>query len=200
MAWNDTNCVGTGKGLFNVHLASLGKVLPLSSDLRKRYPEFLSNVTYMPNPIFLYDSDQLTDSNRTRSRQFRDDLLRLLGLYPGNISINQTDGSSIHSQNQRNHKVLDDILPDVIPRIKPDFSHFSRREQRRKDRFKVNLCQDQYAPIRNELIKNAQEASLWIRTSGFLSSPDVTVSSPEYFEALLKNWMVNPCEVNDTIS
>ena len=193
MAWNDTNCVGTAKGLFHVHLAALGKILPLSSDLQQRYPQFLKNVPYMPNPIFLYDSEQLTDTNRTRTRQFRDDLLRLLRLLP-----NGKSGARLsHEQELQNEQLLDSLLPDIIPRTKPDFSHFSRREQRKKDRFKVKICQDRYKPIRHELVKNAQEASLWIRTSGFLSSPDVTVSSPDYFNSLLENWMDDPCQGNN---
>ena len=193
MAWNDTNCVGTAKGLFHVHLAALGKILPLSSDLQQRYPQFLKNVPYMPNPIFLYDSEQLTDTNRTRTRQFRDDLLRLLRLLP-----NSKSGARLSHEHQlQNEQLLDSLLPDIIPRTKPDFSHFSRREQRKKDRFKVKICQDRYTPIRHELVKNAQEASLWIRTSGFLSSPDVTVSSPDYFNSLLENWMDDPCQGNN---
>jgi hypothetical protein len=57
----------------------------------------------------------------------------------------------------------------------------------------IDICDAQYKPIRVELMKNAVQASRWIREY-FLSSPDVTVSSPEYFRRLLEEWMQDPCD------
>lgn len=57
---------------------------------------------------------------------------------------------------------------------------------------KIDICNVKYRFIRAELMKNAVEASKWIREY-FLQSPDVVVSSPEYFDTLLKTWLVDPC-------
>jgi len=55
-----------------------------------------------------------------------------------------------------------------------------------------DICDSQYDELRMELMKHAQAASTWIRDF-FLESPDVTVSSPEYFRELLLTWMYDPC-------
>jgi hypothetical protein len=195
MQWNDTNCVGTAKGLFHVHLAALGKVLPLSTQLVHRYPQILSNVSHMPNPVFLYVSEQLTHQDTAHSKTFRYDLLRLLGLLPTSTSETTTN-TTLMRQRQ---KEFINLLPDVIPRSKPDFEHFSQREQSRRNRNKIDLCQERYVPVRTELMNIAKEASVWIRTSGFLSSPSVTVSSPDYFMELLLGWMTDPCMASTSI-
>jgi len=56
----------------------------------------------------------------------------------------------------------------------------------------IDICEDRYRMLRSELMKNAREASEWIRTY-FLVHPDVTVSCPEHFVELLKKWMTDPC-------
>ena len=58
--------------------------------------------------------------------------------------------------------------------------------------FAIDICEDKYGLVREDLMKNAREASIWIRKY-FLKSPDVVVSSPEYFNELLETWLVDPC-------
>jgi len=55
-----------------------------------------------------------------------------------------------------------------------------------------DICDDQYLPIRSELMHVARNTSIWIREY-FLKSPDVVVSSREYFNELLLSWMNDPC-------
>jgi hypothetical protein len=57
----------------------------------------------------------------------------------------------------------------------------------------IDICDERYGLVRAELMKNAIAASRWIREY-FLESPDVTVSSPEYFRSLLEGWMTDPCD------
>jgi hypothetical protein len=57
----------------------------------------------------------------------------------------------------------------------------------------MNICEKRYQALRKELMKNAMEASMWIRVY-LLQSPDVYVSSPEHFNELLETWMKDPCE------
>jgi hypothetical protein len=173
--WNDTNCVGVAKGWFHVYLAALGKV-PYPGEWKEEYPMYLTDSRpRVPNPVFLYESQQLvfgnahdidntaTSSTSEYARQFRIDLQRLLG--------------------------LNDSLPVILPRTKPDLEHFSKRQQQRK----IRICHAKYLPLRTELMRIARQASVWIRKE-FLKSPDVHISSPDYFQTLLQGWMVDPCE------
>jgi hypothetical protein len=57
----------------------------------------------------------------------------------------------------------------------------------------IEICEPRYNDLRDELMKNAKEASTWILRY-FLQSPDVVVSSPEYFNELMVSWSVDPCE------
>jgi len=57
----------------------------------------------------------------------------------------------------------------------------------------LDICLERYKRLRSILLKNAQSSSLWIRYY-FLSHPDVFVSSPDHFQELLQQWMVDPCE------
>jgi hypothetical protein len=56
-----------------------------------------------------------------------------------------------------------------------------------------DICEDRYRPLRRALMDIAQPASEWIRTY-FMQSPDVIISSPEYFNELLLGWMDDPCD------
>lgn len=56
----------------------------------------------------------------------------------------------------------------------------------------INICEEKYTVLREELLKNAQAASQWIRIY-FMNHPDVVVSSPDRFRELLDAWMVDPC-------
>lgn len=174
--WYDgVDCVGTAKGWFHVYLAALGKV-PFPPEWREEYPRYLQNVsstTVVPNPIFLYETNQLkfedTHNSTTAhySDQFRKDLQVQLG--------------------------LDSPLDMAMSRAKPDNSNFNPRQQRRKDRHKIRICNKQYLPVREALMVIARRTSKWVRND-FLKSPDVFVSSPDHFVGLMEKWMTDPCE------
>lgn len=160
------NCVGTHKGLFHVHLAFLGKTNQTKA-LEARYKILRGNVIPTANPVFLFDVDQLHDSNATRRNTFEHDVQDLLGLGHG-------------------------LGPP--PRIRPG-KVLTKRLQADRDKFKIRICDDRYIPLRTELVRMAREASGWIRTSGFLDHPDVRVSSQEYLEHILETrWMKDPCD------
>jgi hypothetical protein len=58
-----------------------------------------------------------------------------------------------------------------------------------------DICLDEHRPLRRALLHVGQLASCWIRRY-FLPSPDVFVSSRAYFEEILLQWMVDPCNSN----
>jgi hypothetical protein len=131
-----------------------------------------------PIPFFLYESQQLVFDNNDNNdidkyaRQFRTDLRRILD--------------------------LNESLPEVMPRTKPDMEHFGKRLQKKKDKHKIKICDAQYQLLRDELMSVARKTSVWIRNE-FLKSPTVQVSSPDYFRKLLEGWMVDPCESKSII-
>jgi hypothetical protein len=173
--WLDVHCVGTAKGWFHVYLASLGKV-QFPQEWRSEYPRYLQNVssaTPVPNPIFLYETNQLNfeDTHNSTTAHYSDQLRRDLQVQLG----------------------LNSPLDMTMSRAKPDMEHFNERQQRRKDRHKIHICREQYLPLRKALMVIARRSSEWIRND-FMKSPDVFVSSPDYFVALMEKWMMDPCE------
>eukprot|EP00562_Extubocellulus_spinifer_P004880 CAMPEP_0178531714 /NCGR_PEP_ID=MMETSP0696-20121128/33580_1 /TAXON_ID=265572 /ORGANISM="Extubocellulus spinifer, Strain CCMP396" /LENGTH=505 /DNA_ID=CAMNT_0020163647 /DNA_START=78 /DNA_END=1595 /DNA_ORIENTATION=+ len=56
----------------------------------------------------------------------------------------------------------------------------------------IDICDDEFEPVREVLVQQGKEASLWIKNY-FLKSEDVVVSSPRRFVKLLDKWSVDPC-------
>lgn len=124
----------------------------------------VSDVLYHPNPIFLYELNQLEDP--VHQQDFRRDLQHFLGL--------KYD--------------LDPIAVD-----KPGLAWKNDSIQLSKDKQKIDICQDEYQSVRNELMRLSRQNSLWLR-SGFLDYPNVTVSARERLEEILVGWMSDPCD------
>ena len=80
----------------------------------------------------------------------------------------------------------------------PPMSHVSpgkaikASKQEEKDSKKINICDDQFIALRKDLMIHSRSASKWIRKQ-FLKSPTVVVSSPDYFNEILLEWMEDPC-------
>jgi len=129
------------------------------------------DVVHAPNRLFLYDAAQLEDDDPLRKERFRDDVGRFLGL-------------------QRR-------LPPV-PHVKPGMKWDDPRLQAEKDAKKIDICLDEYVPLRRELMKLSRSTSQWIRQV-LLSSDDVVTSSTEYLRSniLEQSWMVDPCDYKD---
>jgi hypothetical protein len=67
------------------------------------------------------------------------------------------------------------------------------KEGTKNHKFVLDICEDRYRPLRRALMDIAKPASEWIRTY-FMQSPEVVVSSPEFFNELLLEWMEDPCD------
>lgn len=57
----------------------------------------------------------------------------------------------------------------------------------------IAICEEQYKQLRAKLMQVSVNASTWI-IDYFLPHPDVTVSSPDHFKAILATWLVDPCQ------
>jgi len=90
-----------------------------------------------------------------------------------------------HSRATLYKKDLSDYLGLKMQLTEMEAPHKEKQKQ-------INICEGKYAVLREELLKNAQAASQWIRTF-FMDHPDVVVSSPGRFRELLEAWMIDPC-------
>jgi hypothetical protein len=161
--------VNAASGAFHRYLAHLGKT-PLDKNERELLNGFLGDdeligqPPLVPNPVFLMEMRQLGDSNSTRSFQLVKDLQTTLGLQQPIESITHTNS----------------------------FQQAAKKP-RAQQKNVMDICKDEFLPIREEMMHVARNASLWIREY-FIKSSNVTVSSPEYFEELMESWMHDPCQ------
>ena len=125
----------------------------------------LTRLRPLPNDIFLFEIQQLSDENRSRHDQFKADIQHFLQL---NAS-----------------------LPDMI-HFRPGMEWHDAL-QKTKDEKKIDICDDQFIPTRIILMQMSRLSSEWIRHA-FLDIPGVYSSSRAYIEhTLATEWMVDPC-------
>lgn len=124
----------------------------------------VSAVPYMPNPVFLFEMHQLSDTDPKRTVAFRKDIQSFMG--------------------------LKGELPEILHH-RPG-RNWGKDKQREKDGKKIDICDEQHKRVRRELLRLGGLGSQWIRDV-FLASPDVFVSSRPYLEELLLDWTQDPC-------
>ena len=56
----------------------------------------------------------------------------------------------------------------------------------------IDICDSQYAAIRDELVQQGRKSRDWI-VNKFIKSSDVVVSDKDYFSSALKEWGEDPC-------
>ena len=165
-----------GKGMFNVctfrsryhiFMANLGKT-PLSAQERTLFGKHnrIVKPTPTPVPVFLYEVTQLSDTDPTRETQLLQDLQNFLEL----------------------EQPLDRMLW-----FKPGIKHSNEAVAQYLETKKIDICDSRYKRLRDELLRNGREAAQWMRDY-FIKSPDVVVSSPDYFvNHVLAAWDLDPC-------
>jgi hypothetical protein len=80
-----------------------------------------------------------------------------------------------------------DKLLSPIPHIRPNSN-----KEKSQNVTKIDLCEEQYLPVKTELLRISRASSVWIR-SYFLDADGVHLSSREYLEEILRTWMSDPC-------
>ena len=132
--------VCTDRGRFHLSLARLMKTnYANDTEEQKCFSErewsTLSESPFrnMSNPVFLYDTSQLSDG--TRANNFRRDLQQYLGL---------------------NYELS--TVPHFTPGMKLNETEQSLRNSR-----KIDICHEEYDTLRLELVQIGRRASLWIR-------------------------------------
>lgn len=161
--------VCTDHAHFALWLYKLGKTLAMPSaeieNTIKNTHQYEAEHTTLPtqNKIFLVEMSQITDQDWFRREQLMDDLMAFLDL----------------------EHPFQNGIPGAHPAPRSD-------TQDERDKRKIDICQSQFDDLREELMQGARESSQWIRER-FLKSPDVFVSSPDYFEQAIASWMEDPC-------
>ncbi len=118
-----------------------------------------------PNPVFLYDTQQLADTNPERTAQFRQDVQQFIGLSePLSPAMHYSPG-----------KILNETI------------------QAERDAMKIDICSDRFIPLRQILLDKANRSAYYI-LKYFVHAPDVMVSSPNYFAKILESYQYYPCE------
>ena len=120
---------------------------------------------YTPNPVFMYDTQQLSDKDKERSAQFRRDVQLFIG--------------------------LSTPLPPII-HFSPG-KNLNSTMQAERDALKIDICSDEYTDLRQILLEKARRSAFYIRKY-FMHAPDVIVSSPEYFSHVLDSYQQDPCD------
>ena len=124
----------------------------------------------MQNEIFLTEMTQFADKDLTRQERLKSDLKSFLGV------TKDFNSTAPHKKPGKTWK------PEI---------------QAVRDSFKINICEEKFKPVRDVLMQGARETSIWIRES-FIKAPGVHISSPEFFEQAMLNWMNDPCEATPT--
>ena len=126
---------------------------------------------HSPNPVFLYDTEQLADTDSQRTEQFRRDLQDFLGLLePLPPVIHYSPG-----------KILNETL------------------QKERDAKKIDICSDQFLQLRQILFDKAKRSAYYIGKY-FIHAPDVVVSSPDFFLEILDSYSQDPCQKKSSIT
>jgi hypothetical protein len=125
----------------------------------------VSKISAMPNPVFLYETAQLGDNNTGTLNEFVLDMQHYLDL-PTPLTPMQK------------HRP-DYVFPDAI--------------QAKKNSLRINICKDEYQPVRDNLMSISRRNSQWLREV-FMESPGVYYSNKAHMLEILDGWMHDPCE------
>lgn len=158
----------TDRSRFHEFLAPLGKT-NLTSPVEKNFFRTEPNTDGLQAAdlkIFLYEVSQMDDDNEHRERRFRQDLSSFLQ--------------------------LETTLAPLPKGVKPNSKEMEVLLNRTAAVTQIDICDPEHEKVRLELMKNALDASRWIRTY-FIRGSGVSVSSPSHFAELLKGWERDPC-------
>ena len=153
----------TNRANFHHSLSRLGKT-PMDTPEEMRLLDHGMSTVPHKGKIFLMEISQLFPDHES-SKTLREDIADFLDLKYELRPLHERNGTGTH-----NHKYSD--------------------EDRRKAF--IDLCDNEYKPVREILIKQGKDAAEWTR-SYFMKSDDVVVSIRKEFLKLLDKWGEDPC-------
>lgn len=138
-------------------------------DIQVFYNNLLLNTG---NKIFLYHMEQLPPST--------------LGMLPPSFVTDLSNFLGLQTNLPR-HSIRRWIPGKIFP----------SKELRYRESLKIDICDEEYRPLRNVLVENGKISAQWIREY-FLKSPDVVTPSGTSFNYLMDQWSIDPCVVPST--
>lgn len=121
--------------------------------------------------MFIMESSQIADDDPNRLQLFRNDLERFLG-------------------------VEHNVLPDIALGEKQNaVSTSSKTKMKELGIRQMNICSEEFRPLRDILLQNGASASEWIKDY-LLQSPRVVVSSKDFFLESIAKWKLDPCDAD----
>ena len=165
-------CTSTSQGVctdrakFHVNLAKLGKTAWLDPAEQKllHLTHAQQHLVVVSNPLFLYDVEQLYDTNVTRREQFRRDVQHFLG--------------------------LSTPLPPLVPPVPSTRGPKPKALDVCQPQYQQNLR----APLVETGHRASRWILDYLLSDDDGRSKNVTVSNPDYFRAILETWKRDPCD------
>ena len=104
------------------------------------------------------------------------------------------DVGQLYDHNPQRKAKFQSDLEDFIGLDTPLPSNYTEPSSSKSDaKFtKLDICHSDFDEIRIELVAIGSRAATWI-TEYFIHSESVFVSSPDYFEEILRTWHYDPC-------
>ena len=169
----------------NADTMTSGECLPDMQGVCLEHANFHSHLamfgkTNLSDPVeqrLVHVPDKYNEISRIDNPVFLYDMEQLYDNNPHNVARFKTDLQAFMG--------LDTPLPDD--------SAVAKQTHRSKNFQKMNICDEQYSPLRAELVQIGTRAGLWIRKY-FIKSSRVVVSNPSAFDAILKKWELDPCD------
>ena len=199
----------TFRSNFHIFLGNLGKTNFTTDPAEYQYvaPQFRRSMSPLQyddsnNSSFADDDENLQQLSRRPARRRRIFLYEVSQLSGGdsraaNTTTTTTDAAADRRVAQfrvdlQHYLGLSQPIPPMIW-FKPGRNHTSQDIHTRTATRKIDICDEPYVPLRQVLMEQAVNASRWIRKF-FVESPDVVVSSRDYFvHTLMPSWERDPC-------
>ena len=152
--------------LSNLQLTPMGpeELQYFDTEQQKARNPYAGSRTVRPR-VFLYELSQLTQSDKADEADLRNALQAFLGL-------------------------TTPIQPFIW--FKPGIDHEDEEKSKLIESKKIDICDDDFGPLRATLQKQAANVSRWVRKH-FLDAPGVFVSNRDRFEEIMKYWEEEPC-------
>jgi hypothetical protein len=181
------------RGNFHLFLSSLGKTNmardpdeyqyvaePYRRSIHPVFSQNMSSSSSSSSKIFLYEVSQLQSDDDGSSK------------VDGNATTTGTSRELQFRRDLQHFLQLQQPLTTPMIWFKPGRARTAEFLVQVKKR-QMDICHNEYTPLRTILQQQAYNASQWIRRF-FIQHPDVTVSSPDYFaNVILASWERDPC-------
>lgn len=115
-------------------LAKTNMTAPEELEMKRQYPRWFNEQHALPNPLFLFATEQLSDTNVTRLDILRRDVQHFVG-FEEEMSL--------------------------VPHTKPGKDR-NADKQAEIDKNKIDICNAEYVQVRESLMKTSRSASIRI--------------------------------------